>query len=84
MTMKEVDLRAQHIGETGAALVDVVMAAGAAEQFSPRRFAGDFECGRHGRNAVGLFPLQSVFLHSLIGAATCAERITPLFRVHGS
>jgi hypothetical protein len=54
VTTKEVDLRAPHIGEAGTPFVDVVVAARAAEQFSPRRLAGDFERGGDGRNVVCL------------------------------
>ena len=36
VTMKEVDLRTQHVGEAGAPFVDVVVTARATEQFGPR------------------------------------------------
>src|ERR1700722_17884418 len=54
VAMEEVDLRSQHVGEACSAFVDVVVAAGAAEQFGPRYLAGDFERGRHGRDTVCL------------------------------
>jgi len=37
VAVKEVDLRSQYVGEACSAFVDVVVAAGAAEQFGPRR-----------------------------------------------
>jgi hypothetical protein len=46
--MEEVDLRSEHVGEACSAFVDVVVAAGAAEQFGPRCLAGDFERDRDG------------------------------------
>ena len=54
MAVEEVDLCAPYVGETGSALVDVVVAAGAAEQLGPRCLAGDFERGRDWRDAVCL------------------------------
>ena len=45
VAMEEVDLRSQHVGEACSAFVDVVLAAGAAEQFGPRCLAGGFERG---------------------------------------
>jgi hypothetical protein len=36
VAVEEVDLRSQHVGEACSAFVDVVVAAGAAEQFGPR------------------------------------------------
>src|ERR1700722_9321937 len=45
MAMEELDLRSQHVGEACAAFIDVVVAAGAAEQFGPRCLAGGFERG---------------------------------------
>jgi hypothetical protein len=52
VAVEKVDLRAQHVGEAGSALVDVVVAAGAAEQLGPRCLAGDFERGRDGSDVV--------------------------------
>ena len=46
VAVEEVDLRSQHVDEACSAFVDVVVAAGAAEQFGPRCLAGDFERGR--------------------------------------
>ena len=54
VAVEEVDLRSQHVGEACSAFVDVVVAAGAAEQFGPRSLAGDFERGRDGRDTVCL------------------------------
>ena len=54
VAVEEVDLRSQHVGEGCSAFVDVVVAAGAAEQFGPRCLAGDFERGRDGRDTVCL------------------------------
>src|ERR1700688_4680852 len=45
VAMEEVDLRSQHVGEACSAFIDVVVAAGAPEQFGPRCLAGRFECG---------------------------------------
>src|SRR4029077_3189651 len=41
VAVEEVDLYSQHVGEACSAFVDVVVAAGAAEQFGPRCLAGD-------------------------------------------
>ena len=54
VAMEEVDLSSQHVGEACSAFVDVVVAAGAAEQFGPRCLAGDFERGRDGSDTVCL------------------------------
>ena len=54
VAMEEVNLRSQHVLETCSAFVDVVVAAGAAEQFGPGCLAGDLERGRDGRNGVCL------------------------------
>ena len=70
VAVEEVDLRSQHVGEACSAFVDVVVAAGAAEQFGPRCLAGDFERGRDGRDTVCLGNDESR-LTAVITAVIC-------------
>ena len=55
VTMEEVDLRSQHVGEACSPFVDVVMATAAAEQFGTRCPARHLERGRNGRDGVCLW-----------------------------
>src|SRR5206468_188683 len=55
VTMEEVDLRSQHVGEACSPFVDVVMATAAAEQFGTRCPARHLERGRNGRDGVRLW-----------------------------
>src|SRR5882762_2723445 len=52
VAVEEVDFGSQYVIETRSTFVDIVVATGTAEQFRPRRLAGDLECGRDWRNRV--------------------------------